>query len=137
IILVKPVKGQPRAATLEMLTETGSSALAEIDLPFEFRGRYLAAFAKHYTSAEDVSIIYRNEPKEADKIAGELSDLCEEIEDDELADFAEFLEHEIHQLYRLGTMVRRGIGFHYGYIPQIVRSGIEELARRRKLKYVC
>jgi hypothetical protein len=137
ILLVKTVKGATSSADLEVLSDVGLIPLGRVELPFKFRGRYLANLAKHFTASDDVSIIYRNRPSEADKVAGELSDLFEEIEDEELKEFGDFLRQEVHRYYRLGAMVRRGIAFHYSNIPQIVRSRIEELAKRRKLRFVC
>jgi hypothetical protein len=92
---------------------------------------------KYFTAPNDVSIIYCNRPSDADKAATELSELYEETEDEELKDFGEFLQQEVHRYYRLGAMVRKGIAFHYANIPQIVRSRIEELAKRRKLRFIC
>ena len=84
-----------------------------------------------------MSIVYCNRPSEADKVATELSELFEMSEDEELKEFGDFLQQEVHRFYRLGTMVRKGIAFHYANIPQIVRSRIEELAKNRKLRFIC
>lgn len=137
IIFVEPVKGATSSADLKVLTDVGMVSLGRIELPFKFRGRYLAHLARQFSAADDVSIVYRNRPSEADKIATELSELLEENEDEELTEFSQFLHQEIHKHYRLGAMVRRGVAFHYANIPQIVRSRIEELAKSRKIKFVC
>ena len=132
IILVEPVKGAPSSADLKVLTDVGMVPLGRRELPFKFRGRYLAQFARFFTSSDDVSIIYRNRPSEADNLA----ELFEEDEDGELRDFSQFLQQEIHRHYRLGTMIRKGIAFHYANIPQIVRSRIEG-ARQESESKVC
>jgi hypothetical protein len=59
------------------------------------------------------------------------------MQDPELDEFAKFLETEVHHLYRLPSFIRRSIAFHYSNIPQIVRGRIEELLRRKKLRFVC
>ena len=137
IILVKQVKGATSVAELEVLSDFGSITLGSVDLPFKFRGRYLVNLAKFFTAPDDVSIIYCNRPSEADKIATELAEISTELEDEELDDFGAFLQQEVHRYYRLGAMVRRGVAFHYANIPQIVRSRIEEFAKRRKLRFIC
>lgn len=137
IVLVKQVKGRTSLADIEALSDVGSIPLGQVELPFKFRGRYLVNLAKYFTGSDDVSIIYRNRPSDADKIATELSELFEETQDEELKDFGDFLHQEVHRYYRLGAMVRKGIAFHYANIPQIVRSRIEELAKRRKLRFIC
>jgi hypothetical protein len=137
IILVKKVRGATSSADLEVLSDVGPIPLGRIELPFKFRDRYLVNLAKYFTATDDVSIVYCNRPSEADKVATELSELFEETEDEELKDFGEFLQQEVHRYYRLGAMVRKGIAFHYANIPQIVRSRIEELAKLRKLRFIC
>lgn len=137
IVLVKRVKKATSSADLEVLSDIGSIPLGRVELPFKFRGRYMADLAKYFTASDDVSIIYRNRPSEADKAAAELSELFEETDDEELKDFGDFLRQEVHRYYRLGSMVRKGIAFHYSNIPQIVRSRIEELAKSRKLRFIC
>jgi DEAD/DEAH box helicase len=137
IILVKPVKGKTSSASLEVLSDVGPVSLGTIEMPFKFRDRYLVNLAKHFTAPDDVSIIYCNRPSSANKAATELSELFEEQDDEELDAFADFLQQEVHRYYRLGSMVRRGVAFHYANIPQIVRSRIEELAKQKKLKFIC
>ena len=139
LILVKQVKGKGATslADIEVLSDVGSIPLGRVELPFKFRGRYLVNLANYFTAPDDVSIIYCNRPSEADKVATELSELFEETEDEELRDFGDFLQREVHRYYRLGAMVRRGVAFHYANIPQIVRSRIEELAKARKLRFIC
>ncbi len=137
LILIKSVKGRTDSADLEVLTDVGMVTLGTADLPFKFRGRYVVNLAKHFTAPDDVSIIYCNRPSEAEKTASELSELFEERNDDQLDEFADFLRQEVHRYYRLGRMVQKGVAFHYANIPQIVRSRIEELAKQRKLRFVC
>ena len=137
IILVKGVKGKAQLAALEALSDFGPIPLGTVELPFKFRDRYLVNLAKHFTAEDDVSIIYCNRPREADKNAAELSELFPEAEDESLKDFGEFLKQEVHRYYRLGEMVQKGIAFHYANIPQIVRSRIEELAKLGKLRFIC
>lgn len=137
IVLVRPVKGTPKQADFELLSDAGPVSLGTHELPFEFRKRYMANLALYFTSEGDVSIVYCNQPSEAEKAASELSDLSSESDDGELKEFGDFLRQEVHHHYRLGSMVRKGIAFHYANIPQIVRWKIEELAKARKLRFVC
>lgn len=137
IILVKPVQKATSQADIEVLSDIGLLALGRFELPFKFRNRYLVELVKYFTKPDDVSIVYCNRPSEADKIATELTETIDASTDDELNEFGDFLEQEVHRHYRLGEMVRRGIAFHYANIPQIVRSRIEELAKQRKLRFIC
>jgi replicative superfamily II helicase len=98
----------------------------------------MGKFAVHFTKAEETSIVYCNEPSSADKVAAEIAlEVRGEIDDPDLLDLSNFLRQEIHPEYRLASLVRKGIAFHYGNIPQIIRGQIEELLIARKIKFVC
>jgi replicative superfamily II helicase len=140
IINVSPLSGRGNTskARLELVVEKDKVSLGNVDLPFPFRGSYLGKLAMYFTKPDQTSIIYCNEPSVADKVAMEMADqISEESDDADLTDLANFLRQEIHTEYRLATLVRKGIAFHYGNIPQIIRSRIEELLRDRKLRFVC
>jgi hypothetical protein len=121
-----------------LVIEGGPVALGEIELPFDFRDRYLGKFAYFFTKTEDSSIVYCNEPSAADRVALEIAEtIQDELGDEELDDLASFLRQEVHHLYRLAALVRKGVAFHYGNIPQIIRGRIEELLRDRKVRFIC
>lgn len=74
----------------------------------------------------------------AERVAEQLySAIGEGTEDEDLLELVRFLKREIHSDYRLAKYVAKGIAFHYGNMPQIIRSRIEELFRRRQLRYLC
>lgn len=131
-------RGKTKSAKLELAVEDDVVPLGTVDLPFEFRGRYMANLAFHFTGPDESAIVYCNEPAAADKVADEIAEQIEDQEDDpDLTDLASFLRQEVHHLYRLAQMVRRRVAFHYGNIPQIIRGRIEELLRDRKIRFVC
>jgi superfamily II DNA/RNA helicase len=138
IVNVHKVERKVRAARMELVIGNEAVPLGDVELPFKFRRRYVGKFAFHFTRAEDSSIIYCNEPRAADRVASEIAEEIEERSpDQELSDLASFLRQEVHHMYRLAEFVRKGIAFHYGNIPQIIRGRVEELLRDRKLRFVC
>jgi replicative superfamily II helicase len=140
IINVHQVKGRgyTDAARMELAIDKDLIPLGTVKLPFKFRAAYMGKFAFHFTKREDTSIIYCNEPGAADRVALEIADeIQEESDDSELTDLATFLRQEIHPQYLLASLVRKGVAFHYGNIPQIIRGRLEELLRDRKLRFVC
>ena len=138
IINVHTVNRSVRTARMELVIGEDLVPLGNVDLPFRFRGQYVRKFAFHFTEADDCSIIYCNEPRAADKVAAEIANEIQETTSDrELSDLATFLRQEVHHLYLLAEFVRKGVAFHYGNIPQIIRGRIEELLRDRKLRFVC
>lgn len=42
----------------------------------------------------------------------------------------------IHQDYYLGEFLNRGIGYHFGNLPQIIRNKVESLFKEREINYV-
>lgn len=131
-------RGNTEVARAELVVENDVSSLGSIKLPFKFRGSYMGKFAFHFTNTDDTSIVYCNDPSTADKIAVEIAaEIAEEVNDSELTDLSTFLHQEVHPQYRLASLVRKGVAFHYGNIPQIIRGKIEELLRNRKLRFVC
>jgi len=138
IINVYQMERSVKTARMELLIDNEVGPLGNVDLPFRFRGRYMGKFAFYFTKPDDTSIVYCNEPGAADKVAVDIAaEIEEEIQDQDLSDLASFLRQEVHPLYRLSAFVRKGIAFHYGNIPQIIRGRIEELLRDRKLRFVC
>ncbi|HXJ92839.1 MAG TPA: DEAD/DEAH box helicase [Terriglobia bacterium] len=141
IIDVHHVSGRPRRARMELVVDDQSAALGEVELPFAFRGSsasYMAKFAVHFTKSDDTSIVYCSERAIADKTALEMANqIGAESDDPELSDLAHFLREEVHHQYRLAALVRKGVAFHYGNIPQIIRGRLEELLREKKLRFVC
>ena len=58
-------------------------------------------------------------------------------EDPALEDLSDFLRAHVHPHYRLADLLHKGVAFHYGNIPQIIRGRVEELLRERVLRFVC
>lgn len=71
----------------------------------------------------------------AEAIAAELPQPTEL--EDEVADLVTFVRQHIHPKYPLADCLERGVAFHYGQMPQIVRARIEDLLKKRALRFVC
>lgn len=77
--------------------------------------------------------------------------LCEDIADKitqqhgkekttnpEVKEFAQFVKDHIHPKYILGSTLEKGIAFHYGNMPAIIRRTIEDLFTEGKIDFlVC
>jgi DEAD/DEAH box helicase len=138
IINIHTVNRALKTARMELVIDKDVAPLGHVELPFKFRGKYLGKIAFHFTNPEDSSIIYCNDPGTADKVALDIAEeIDENTDDEELSDLASFLRQEVHPQYRLAAFILKGIAFHYGNIPQIIRGRIEELLRDHKLRFVC
>lgn len=139
LVNLDPVKGKTKVAVATVRTPSGIEKIGEIPLTFPFRGVHerLAGTAMLVRRHDETAIIYANRPYDAAQIAERLSDLIEDTTDDEeVADLAAFLRDHIHRSYSLIQFLRKGVAFHYGKMPHVVRTRIEDLLRKRKLRYV-
>jgi len=101
------------------------------------------SFVAHAISANTHgNIIYVNGAAEAEKIASQLFDLIgSDVEGEarkDLDSLIELVQHIVHRKYSLATCLRRGVAFHYGNIPLLIREEIERLFSTGTIKYlVC
>jgi hypothetical protein len=113
--------------------------VAEKELGFEFRGKHMPKIAVAFTQKDECSIVYANGAASAESlaedIAGELPQPAEP--DAEVQDLIEFIREHVHPKYRLAGCLERGVAFHYGRMPQIVRARVEDLLKKRALHFVC
>lgn len=85
------------------------------------------------------SLIYCNGAAEAENIALLLFDLLQQGDvSSELNELIKLVEKTIHSKYALTKTLRKGIAFHYGNMPLLIRQEIERLFSEGKIKYlVC
>jgi hypothetical protein len=88
------------------------------------------------------NIVYVNGAAEAEKIAAQLFDLrAADVEGegaDELRALVELAQHVVHKRFALTTCLRRGVAFHYGNMPLLIREEIERLFSAGTIKFlVC
>lgn len=87
------------------------------------------------------TLVYANGAAEAEKIAeqiyGALGPTPMESDQD-LRDLSDFARETIHPKFQLVELVRRGVAFHYGNMPTLLRSEIERLFKVGKIRFlVC
>jgi hypothetical protein len=88
------------------------------------------------------NVVYVNGAADAEKAALQIYDAlgpdADAGDDEGIADLRELVVRTIHTQYALATVLRRGVAFHYGNMPLLVRTEIERLFRNGTLKYlVC
>jgi superfamily II DNA/RNA helicase len=85
------------------------------------------------------NIVYVNGAAEAEKIAGQLYDLIGADDADSSKDLQKLVElsqHIVHKRFLLATYLRRGIAFHYGNMPLLIREEIERLFTAGTIRYL-
>lgn len=92
------------------------------------------------------SIVYAAGKADAEKIAIKLSnDLrsfdSEEAEaglSEEIQGLIKFVKKHVHKDYALVETLKRGVGFHYGHMPSLLRRELEEKFKEKKIPFlVC
>lgn len=138
------VSQQPRKPTLwrmslcltNEIVSIGTFQLKNAPAPSTKRLPFVA-FA--LSNGQPGNIIYVNGAAAAEKTAQQLYDCLTDSEaDHEILALIELCEKTIHKKYLLNHVLRRGIAFHYGNMPLLVKGEIERLFSANKIRYlVC
>ena len=79
------------------------------------------------------SIVYFSSKDSAITTAFEYAKYLEDKKDPQLEALAKEIETTIHDKYYLANLIRRGVAYHVGYLPNHIRSSIEKSFRDHKL----
>ena len=91
----------------------------------------------YQTSDKGGCLIYSNGAAEAERIAILLSDLLPNTECyEEIVELIKLVKKTIHKEYILAKVLQKGIAFHYGNMPLLIRNEIERLFSEEKIKYL-
>ena len=114
----------------------GDLALQNTPSPESKRLSFIALSLGRHTSG---NIIYVNGAADAEKTAKQVADgLDENGEDQEIQDLIELSSKVIHERFALNHTLRKRVAFHYGNMPLIIKSEVERLFSKGKIRYlVC
>ncbi len=83
------------------------------------------------------NIVYMNRTDYCEQTAKKISNLIVEgAERNSLSLAADYVEKFLHEEFSLAACLRKGVAFHYGPLPSVVRTMIEELVRNKDVKYI-
>ena len=82
------------------------------------------------------SLIYCNTIDDTIRCAKEMADTINEIDSPELKKASDEIAAFIHKDYYLVSLIRKGVGFHFGKLPQKVRDIVEQLYEKGDLHYL-
>ncbi len=86
------------------------------------------------------SVVYSAGKADAEKISQLISQSIPEFlgAREDLADLIKFVKKHVHKDYALVGTLEKGVGFHYGHMPSLLRKKLEDYFKSRKLSYlVC
>lgn len=96
----------------------------------------LAAIAEEF-GASGRSLVYATGAKNAEDLTSLIALNRKDKESTSLKELAKFIEQHVHKQYSLARFVRRGVAFHYGNMPSLLREGIETSFRDGEIDYLC
>lgn len=138
LIYVTQVPRKPLKWSLSLNTEDGTYPLGSITLKYQPTNdsKKIALIAQQI-GTDGSCIIYSNGPAEAEHIADLLYDSIEEqVEDIGLNDLIALVKDAIHTNYKLAKVLRKGVAFHYGNMPLLIRREIEKLFSKGVIHYL-
>lgn len=134
----------PKRWTIERVTEGEPEVIGEVELPARPspESKRLPLVAVAMGGSDPGNVVYVNGAGAAEKAAAQIHDAlgdgCDISDLPEIAALRELVQKTIHSDYVLATVLTRGVAFHYGNMPLIVRAQIEKLFRDGVLRYlVC
>jgi len=141
ILLLSDVPKKTQQVKVEQLCDNQIIQLGIREVDFKFRGtaaKQHAEIAHSISNSTESTIIFANGPKKAEDIAEHLTEIISfQGYDNALKEFINFLSSEIHAEYPLIKCLKKGVAFHYGDMPSIVRKGIEDLFKSGSVNYIC
>lgn len=140
IILVSEVPRKPKKVTLKLVSENAVFNIGTSELSFDFRGSksdQIARFAVEICQPAESVILFADDPSHAEDGAISIAKYISiEMASSEIIDFMNFIKSEIHPEYPLIECLEKGVAFHYGNMPSIVRTTVERLFKSGHLKYL-
>jgi len=101
-----------------------------------FTGSKLADIVYRLGQGES-NIVYRNKTNHCEDAARDIAALVPENKDSQaLEEAADYVERFLHHDFSLASTLRKGVAFHYGPLPGVVRRMIENLAREGEVEFV-
>lgn len=141
IILVSEVKNKPKEVEISLLNRDKKTTIGQVKTNFKFReGKIIqrANFALSISSQNESVISFSSGPAEAENIACHIASLSQEFQpSNAILTFVDFIKREVHREYPLADCIMNGVAFHYGNMPSLVRSGVEDLFREGHIKIIC
>lgn len=144
LIWVSQVPNQPSDWNVELIIASAPFQIGTIKLPARptSTSKRLPFVAFSLGNPKGGNVVYVNGPADAEKAAKQLYDLVgdnpELAADTEINELIDLIKKTIHKKYTLWNVLLRGIAFHYGNMPLLVRTEIERLFSSNKIKYlVC
>lgn len=139
LITAKQVPRQSKRWSLELRLPNTKIPIGVLKLSSTPEGiRKRMAFISAAVGERGGTLVYANGAGEAEQVAELICQLLQHSEtiDEELEALAELARKGVHQQFRLAYLVERGVAFHYGNMPSLIRLEIERLFKTGKIRFL-
>lgn len=141
VIYAEQVPRRPKEWLLKLRVEDELVDLGTLKLSNKPMGvRKRLAFIAAAVGQRGGTLVYVNGAAEAEEVALLISQVIEHetAPNQVLKDLADLIRRCVHRRYQLANLVEKGVGFHYGNMPSLVRLEVERLFRQGTIKFlVC
>jgi superfamily II DNA/RNA helicase len=141
LIVANQVPRKPKLWSLTVRQQTSALPLGTLKLESTPAGpRKRLAFIAAAAGQRGGTLVYVNGAGESELVADLISQLLPKPDsiDSELAQLADLSRKGVHPKFRLAPLVERGVAFHFGNMPSLIRLEIERLFRSGKIRFlVC
>jgi len=140
VILAEQVPRKPKEWSLDLVWRDSTIPLGTLKLSSKPAGlRKRLAFIAAAAGGRGGTLVYCNGAAEAEEVALLISQLegTQKTDDQELLDLADLARKGVHRNYQLAPLVERGVAFHYGNMPSLIRTEIERLFRSGKIRFLA
>lgn len=97
----------------------------------------LAFVSEAFSANKGGNLIYSNGSAQAEKFAQIVFDLLPSVDiSTKTAELIKLIKKTIHRDYSLAKVLEKGIAFHYGNMPLLIRQEIEQLFKEGDIKYL-
>lgn len=144
LIYVNGVKYKPLLREVSLVHRRKPEVVGSFEVPHraDNQKKRIAFVAGTLGDPEGGNLVYVNGASEAEDVAFNLFELSGpdgSIDSDEdIRALQELSKKAVHRNYALSDVLARGVAFHYGNMPQVLRAEIERLFSIGKIRYlVC
>lgn len=142
LIWVSQLPGKPTRWTVDACVADKMVRLGNIRLPFRptHTSKRLTFVASVMADPSGGNLVYADGAADAEKAADQLWALRTdpEVANPELHGLIDLIKRYVHPRYALASTLSRGVAFHYGNMPLLIRTEIERLFKEGHIHFlVC
>lgn len=138
---IEKIKGKPLEWNVLILYNEEFIIIAKIMLKEKIKETSIPAILTNFVNLITINddsnnLIYANYPSDAEKMAKLIDEKTKYNveENDEILKLIQLCKETVHKNFNLIKYLKKGIAFHYGSMPQIIRSKIEDLFNKKIIR---